>query len=149
MVASWFRLSGLSFVGVLFSCNVLASDFTVQIGAFKQLGTGFTEAAEEFGPVTRRINDVGITVVSVGSYATRDAAERALGALVADYPDAFVRSTTTIAPPANTLAATAQDNARWSQLPPEDRKNVVYLDGKLHIKRGDEFIPLADYPPQR
>jgi hypothetical protein len=32
----------------------------------------------------------------------------------------------------------------WKLLTPEQQKNLVYLDGKLHIKSGDQFTPLNE-----
>ena len=31
----------------------------------------------------------------------------------------------------------------WKMLTPEQQKNLVYLDGELHVKNGDDFIPLS------
>lgn len=32
----------------------------------------------------------------------------------------------------------------WKMLTPEQQKNLVYLDGMLHVKNGDRFIPLRE-----
>ena len=36
----------------------------------------------------------------------------------------------------------------WKMLTPEQQNNLVYLDGKLHVKNGDSFIPLSEITGQ-
>ena len=36
-----------------------------------------------------------------------------------------------------------------NQLPADERRNVVMLDGRLHYKDGDRFTPLAEYLSNR
>lgn len=36
----------------------------------------------------------------------------------------------------------------WGNLTPEQQSNIVYLDGVLHVKNGDEFIPMEELVSQ-
>ena len=36
----------------------------------------------------------------------------------------------------------------WNMLTPEQQKKLVYLDGELHVKDGDNFIPLDEITGQ-
>ena len=138
------------------SIPAAAAEYVVQIGAFRHPNPSFAEAASTVGQVSNRVTASGLTRVEVGSYASRTAAIEALERLrAAGYDDAFVRRSgagnpapAALAP--RTPAVSAAPKPRGVQdelasLPADIRRRAVILDGRLHIKEGNRFIPIAEY----
>ncbi len=148
------------------STNALA-EYAVQVGAFSKPSQAFADAVRELGEVNTAQSDAGITVFTVGRYATVDAAQADLARIQTTYPDAFVRNMPAGArqpqdlPQDNAVVAavdktpgadksryvsgTTEDSDLWNSLSDEERRRVVYLDGVLHVKQGEQFVPLTDY----
>ncbi len=151
--------------------QLLYADYTVQIGAFSKPSDAFAAPARSIGQVNTTATSNGITIFTVGDFDTMTSAKDALDSLRNDYPDAFVRNipgsrkpvaasrpaeptTTGMATPTPTepktrrLTATqgsSEDSQLWNSLTDDERKRVVYLDGVLHLKQGERFVPLAEY----
>lgn len=138
--------------------QVMAVDYAVQIGAFKQVPqSSYLDAANSYGSILRLDAGDGVTAYSIGPFGSRDDAETTRGLLLDHYPDAFIRQ---VSDGQIVSAPTATSDARASSAPTrviagagndlsgltaEERQRVVYLDGVLHIKEGDSFTPLSTY----
>lgn len=146
-----------------------AATYTIQIGAFKSPSAQFADRARAVGNVYAIERASGVVALSVGSFASSAEANSALARIEDDYPGAFVRhanpdarrafantSGNGSAMPAASSAAEAQARTRpaanssdtsdiLATLSPSERKHVVYLDGVLHFKQGDQFLTLAEF----
>lgn len=139
--------------------NAVAADFTIQIGAYQNLSDNIIQRAESLGSV--KTSSVGkLTRVTIGSYASRESAAQDLARVKASgFDGAFVRTAVS----SSTAAVVAQQASHYDthshgpdthvhlpnsiqrkldEIDIEDRENVVILDGKLHRKVGDSFVPL-------
>lgn len=154
---------------LLGSGTTLAATYTIQIGAFKSPSAQFTERARSVGNVYATDRASGVIALSVGSFASSAEANSALARIEDDYPGAFVRhanpnarrafaesnsngramasasSTATSSPRARPATAVSDTSDVLATLSASERKHVVYLDGVLHFKQGDQFLTLAEY----
>ncbi|MEM1229179.1 MAG: SPOR domain-containing protein [Pseudomonadota bacterium] len=148
-----------------------AEDYTIQIGAFSTPSDRFAASARSEGTLYYTARDGGMVALSIGRYASFAAAQNQLAQLQDSYPDAYVRRADPDAAQrwpgggagiaAETASATraargsaarrtnAPDDAILATLSEAERKNVVYLDGKLHVKEGNRFTPLREYQRSR
>ncbi|MFK8030016.1 MAG: SPOR domain-containing protein [Gammaproteobacteria bacterium] len=142
-----------------------ADSFDVQIGAFRYPDASKMKLPAGVGELRSTSGPNGFTRFVVGPYDTRSAAKQALAELrAAGYGSAFIRATRnridayevdsrTSTPTAQTYTASQQSTSsgptqreldQLMRLTEEERRNVVYLDGRLHKKVGDEFVPLSN-----
>ena len=145
--------------GILVLSNQASAEFTIQIGAYQHLSDNIIQRAESLGPV--KTSAAGkLTRVTVGSYTSREGAAADLAKVKASgFDGAFVRtavggsSGVVVAQQASHYDAHSHGPDTHVHLPNniqrkldtidvEDRDNVVILDGKLHRKIGDTFVPL-------
>lgn len=156
----WLPLA-LALVG--WSTATTAAEYAIQVGAFKSPTQTFAENLRSYGEVNTSQSSSGITIFTVGRYGSVDEAKGDLNRIAADYPGAFVRNmpsaagsvdVASMASGASTAAtrkvATQQrkkspDTQLWDSLSDSERRRVVYLDGVLHLKQGDQFVPLDEY----
>jgi len=128
-----------------------AGSYTVQIGTYRNPDHTVIEdrMPEDIGEIRTATTASGLTEFLVGSFGTFSEAEDALERLQgAGFDDAFVRrqgdsprgSGGTVTDEESNLPQ--DDRALLSSLSEEERRSVVYLDGRLHRKIGDQFIPL-------
>ena len=141
-------LKSIPLLLVLFAGTVRADSYSVQIGTYR---TPDRDALEErvpadLGELRSTTTPSGLTQFRVGDFASREDAEEALDTLrESGFDDAFVRRLgETQAHTESESTKPRDDSALLSSLSEEERRNVVYLDGRLHRKVGDEFIPLED-----
>ena len=147
------------------SWNTLAdsSHFSIQIAATQDADLTRFREITEFGKLSTEETGSGLIRVKVGSFKSRADAERALQNIRAKgFAEAFITSPSikVTSPPKNTETETVnstpikpQDNdvvipeatPAWSRLTEEQKRNVVYLDGVLHLRVNGEFIPLSSY----
>jgi len=143
------------------SSSVNADNFGIQIGAYKNLSEEALERANALGDL-QTVQSGNFTRVLVGSYSSRKDAQAQLSSIQAKgYTDAFVttinRSSST---QAHSHAVSASHNSshvssghghthlpnhinsKLSGLSNEELSKAVILDGKLHFKEGDRFIPV-------
>ncbi len=159
----------MAFTALLLASPAFA-EYTIQVGAFGKPSQAFADRVRELGEVNTTQNARGMTVFTVGRYATSDAANADIERVRREFPDAFVRSMPDSArspdAKANAVAAaddtqgaeragyprlisgTTRDSELWNSLSAEERRRVVYLDGVLHVKEGESFVPLAEYRRQ-
>jgi len=105
----------------LISPNVIADKYTIQVGAYRESTDHILAQAHSLGEVSTRASGT-LTFVSIGKYESRDSANADLYRIqTGGFSDAFVK---------------------LDKLTDEEKKNAVILDGKLHIKRGNDFIPI-------
>ena len=122
-----------------------ASAYTVQIATYRNLPNNFLTSAEAFGEVhTSQADD--LTRVSVGSFNDRNEAQKLLSRLKqAGYEDAFINRLAT-----SSAASTQHNNAthhssemaKFRNLSDAEKDRAVFVDGKLHLKEGNQFIPV-------
>lgn len=148
-------------IALLAVTSVEAGEWSVQIGAFRDAPAGYTAAAEEVGPLSTTQNAAGVTRFQIGRYDSRDAAANALAALVgAGYADAFIvkknvkknvkkgagpkmaRATTSEPATPVRVSRSSESSDPLADVPESIRSRVVVLDGRYHVKDGDEFTPL-------
>lgn len=151
----------------LISPNVIADKYTIQVGAYRESTDHILAQAHSLGEVSTRASGT-LTFVSIGKYESRDSANADLYRIqTGGFSDAFVRRI-----PRNAREQTASINTskishshghdseshshgdeshehlpepiqrKLDKLTDEEKKNAVILDGKLHIKRGNDFIPI-------
>lgn len=137
-----------------------ADSFNVQIGAYRNPDVIGIEVPATIGEIQRSKGPDGLTRLMVGPFASRDAAEKAQDELkAAGFGGAFIRATldasmatarsqTKSAAPRVAVkhesGAAQRDLDILAGLSAEERRDLVYLDGRLHRKVGDEFIPLRN-----
>ncbi len=133
---------------VLSASAASAAEYVVQIGAFRRPSQDFAAAARQVGEVTTVVTSSGVTLFQVGTFGSFSEANEARSSLrAAGYADAFVRRARRSAAslPAVSAAPPAEGATRFERLPAELQARTVYLDGRLHVKEGDRFIPLSEY----
>ncbi len=150
----------LAFALIGWSATTNAAEYTIQVGAFKNPSQSYAENLRSYGEVNSSQSSSGVTVFTVGRYSSVDEAKSDLNRIASDYPGAFVRNLPSSASstgnisstrsPAPSKAATQSsrktpDTQLWESLSESERRRVVYLDGVLHLKQGDQFVPLAEY----
>ncbi|MGB5326115.1 MAG: SPOR domain-containing protein [Pseudomonadales bacterium] len=121
--------------------------YSVQIGAYASPAPGLRESLVAFGSVS--IDNSGeLSRYLVGNFSNRGEAELLRDELQREgFADAFVRSIGG-GPAAPSHSAhhhrdiPAAEQSKLDALSAEQRSNVVYLDGVLHLKEGDTFRPL-------
>lgn len=136
---------------VALASTTASAEFSVQIGAFRTVGSGFEDDARAFGSVYTDVTAAGVTRVRVGPFSSRAEADAAVRDIrAAGYNDAFVLRTGMDASSSLPSVAAAppvsvSHTSDFDRLPADVRANAVYLDGALHVKEGDRFIPLREY----
>lgn len=140
-----------------------ASEYTIQVGAFKNPSQSYADSLRSLGEVNTAQSSSGVTVFTVGRYNSVDAAKGDLNRIADQYPGAFVRnmpasarsaefasnggstSSASESAPARETGNSSPDTQLWESLSESERRRVVYLDGVLHLKQGDQFVPLDEY----
>ena len=170
------------------SLNALAENslFSIQITATEAPNLTFFKEATGFDSLYSEETKSGLVRIKLGSYTSRNAAERDLIKIKnKGFPDAFVTSYTgkklskatklkksplvsnkkvriinkpkenDLLPPNSEEVAISEpkenkllppsSSPAWSKLTETQKRNVVYVDGILHLHEGDKFIPLSSY----
>ena len=150
--------------------------YLVQIGAYQQPNEAALKAASEYGHLIQSDASNSLTRVYVGKFANRSAAERARdGLLSAGYDGAFLvnyvsveaslvdselaffnqekhfengsyENESAVLPK---TAVSSSDIDTLDDLTAQERALVVYLDGKLKIKRGEQFMSIDEFRASR
>lgn len=120
--------------------------YSIQIGAYKHLPDHLIKAVEKFGSIHTLKSD-GLTRISVGNFNKRSKAQELLLHLKqAGYHDAFIsrlsintaKSSREEARPSDTIS----EMDKYSNLSKSDKEKAVFINGKLHLKEGNQFIPV-------
>ena len=156
------RLFFIVFMAVLTS--QAGATYTIQIGAYADPSHAPLDEAREIGNVTMTPGRDGLTRIRVGDYATEADAQLTLERLRgAGYADAYIHeSRGTKSTPASVMSAApaaqatamapvrgrgvgaseARLAAARAKVSPDQYMNIVYLDGRLMLKEGDQFTAL-------
>ena len=134
--------------------------YALQVGAYKQLDMALLSTLEQYGTLYTEETDQGLTRVKLGNYASRAEAEDTLKMIRnMGFQDAFLSSASggvsnfeadaPIVEMASSYSSNGYVNPEslpiWNQLSDDQRENVIYLDGILHIEEDGQFIRLSDY----
>ena len=137
----------------------MADQYGVQVGAYQSLQDTTLEKASNLGEVLQ-VNKGGLTSIIVGAYDSYESAQASLGKFQsAGFTDAFVRKLPHQNAAHHSTGASRDHEThnhggsehvhlpsgieqRINQMTEQERQNIVILDGKLHRKVGDQFIPI-------
>ena len=130
-----------------------ANGYTVQIGTYRNPDRDLIEdQVADIGEINTATTTSGMIEYLVGPFATDGEAQGALQRLqAAGFGDAFVRRTADSREHAQAHGQRfpqEEESELLSSLSEEERRTVVYLDGRLHRKIGDRFIPLDSAPDE-
>ncbi len=154
----------------LFSAgSVSAAEYTIQIGAYEKPAKSLVTQASQLGEVNTALNDMGMTILTIGRYDTAREARVELpsiretyqGAFIRAVPDSiswgsgyenFVEGSAPVEPASSYVSTSSGSSAAQtygtdslSSLTAEERRHAVYLDGVLRMKDGDSFMSLEEY----
>lgn len=144
----------------LVSGQSLAGQYAIQLEASKSPHLPRFDTLHAYGSLYTEAADNGYIRTRLGPYDSKDQARETLQQIHdVGFPEAIMvkhQSGGVSQPVAlkNTTQTSDIENfdvktlKEWNMLTPEQQKNLVYLDGKLHIKDGDSFTPLAEITGQ-
>jgi len=122
--------------------------YSIQIATYKNLPENFVASAEKYASV-HTSQSGGLTRVSVGRFNNRSEAQDLLSQLkLAGYEDAFISQTgssmtsTLHHDDSHHQKSPGSEMAKFRNLSPSEKDRAVFVDGKLHLKQGDKFIPV-------
>jgi hypothetical protein len=125
------------------------------MGAYERPELSENESAARVAKVYMFKGATGLTRIMVGRFSSSADAQATLDALkTAGYRDAFItRSNEKAFNDVEQLTGSQDSGSRradanWNHLSKELRAKLVILDGRPHIKDGDRFTPLEQYPRQ-
>lgn len=149
LTASWGALAG----DAQFSIQVAAVKETSKLAFFKQ-STGFDSLYTEE-------TESGLVRIKLGAYRSREEAKKDLFVIKRKgFPQAFITANTrrpavkspiiyskphAISEPIKSDHPDPSSSPAWSTLTEVQKRNVVYVDGVLHLHEGGKFIPLSSY----
>ena len=143
-------------LGLAIAGQAQADAYAVQVAAFATPSPAVAESYRQYGTV-RVQRDANWSRVLIGTFADRDDAQLFLLELKREgFTDAFIRVLDSSAvvldgngDTEHSHAGTAPhrhmaepDLQRLHKLSDEEKARAVYLDGELHLKEGERFIPL-------
>ena len=138
----------------LITVPAMASQYAVQLEASKSPDLGRYQALSAHGNLYTVAASNGYTRTRLGPYENKNIALDVLDKVkAAGYADAFIAKqqssdiTSSVAlHPAKRQYDIENFDVKtlkeWKMLTPEQQANLVYLDGKLHVKSGNKFTPL-------
>lgn len=134
-----FTVSGNSFAG--------SSTLSIQILASEEPNISTIESSTGFKELYTEDSGLGFIRVKLGSYHSRGEAERALNEVKEKgFPDAFITSYNK-GEKSHTHSViktfSPEDSPAWPRLTEEQKQNIVYVDGVLHVHENGNFIPLS------
>lgn len=141
---------------LLFSLSSFASQYAVQLEASKSPDIGRYESLSAYGKLYTIAADNGYTRTRLGPYASKTKALEVLDNVrAAGFTDAFIAKQQSGTKSTANQSVTTKGQfdietfdvktlKEWKMLTPEQQANLVYLDGKLHVKNGNEFTPLNE-----
>jgi len=134
-----------------------ASQFAIQLEASKSPSLQSYQALNKHNNLYKMPIDNGYIRIRMGPYESRKLAQSALEKIhEAGHRDAFITtySNADTKQSLDTSMAVKKQHEietfdvktmkEWKMLTAEQQANLVYLDGKLHIKNGRQFTPLSD-----
>lgn len=144
-----FTLTTIIFLTCIVIAEPLTGSYSVQIGSYKQLPDKFPKSVEQYGSV-HITPHAELTRVSVGNFNNKSNAEKLLSRLKqAGFKDAFIsRITTESSSIQNQItrqkiknpSSATSEMAKFRNLTKSEKDRAVFLNGKLHLKEGKQFI---------
>lgn len=139
-----------------------ASQYAIQLEASKSPNLDRYQALSVHGKLYTVVANNGYTRTRLGPYKNKDQALAVLDKVhAAGYLDAFIakhQSSEITTSSVNSKVAKqiydiesfdVRTLKEWKMMTPEQQANLVYLDGELHIKNGDNFIPLDEITDEK
>ena len=140
----------------LVTVPAIASQYAVQLEASKSPDLNRYQALSVHGSLYTVAASNGYTRTRLGPYENKSKALDVLDKVkAAGYADAFIAKQQN-----NDITASVASHPvkrqydienfdvktlkEWKMLTPEQQANLVYLDGKLHVKNGNKFTPLHE-----
>lgn len=144
----------------LITGSAWASQYAVQLEASKSPSLDRYKDLSEYGRLYTVAANNGYTRTRLGPYENKSKALDVLDKVqAAGYTDAFIakqqNGDTTPSVSSSVKSHTSKRQydienfdvktlKEWKMLTPEQQANLVYLDGILHVKNGNKFIPLDE-----
>ncbi len=136
-----------------FTSQTYAGTYAIQLAASKTPELATFASLEEFGNLYTTDAGNGLIRTRLGPYLSKQTALEALTKVhAAGHSTAFLANagsddmgSGTSMTFENTSSNYQQDSTELQGLSEEQQANVVNLDGTLHIKNGDDFIPLSEF----
>lgn len=141
----------------LFTSQVYANEYAIQLEASKAPELSRYQQLDTLGQLYTTPTGTGYTRARLGPFSNKEDALDALNKVhAAGYQDAFLakenRDNETQSLSSNPVSSNPEDIYNfdvktlpvWQKLTTQQRENLVYLDGKLHIKNGDDFTPIEN-----
>ena len=136
----------------LCSTSLLASDYAIQLESSKNPQLSRFKQVATLGKLYTEPYKNGYIRTRLGLYNSKAQALKILESVHhAGFSDAFIVYEKDAVASSKHTAVKAQHDMdsfdvktlpEWAELTPEQQKNIVYLDGVLHIKNGNHFTPL-------
>ena len=146
------------------SWGALAGDaqFSIQVAAVKEASKlAFFKESTGFDSLYTEETESGLVRIKLGAYRSREEAEKDLLSIKRKgFPQAFITANTeeptvkspiiyskphAINEPIKNDRTDPSASPVWSTLTEVQKRNVVYVDGVLHLHEGGKFIPLSSY----
>ncbi len=138
-----------------------SSQYAVQLEASKSPNLNRFESLKVYGQLYTVDANNGYTRTRIGPYENKNKALEVLKEVhAAGFQDAFIakqKSEDAISPAAVSKSSNhagkhnydietfdVRTLKEWKMLSAEQQANLVYLDGKLHVKDGNRFTPLGE-----
>lgn len=132
----------LTLVSVIFFCSSAWADkYVIQVGAFHKVTDQTLSTVAHYGDYQQEQSG-NLTRLTVGLFQSRQDAEKLLVDVKKDYPEAFVRMVDEQLSDHHHPHFSGPEMEKWQHLTEDQRAHAVYLDGKLHLKYGDDFTSI-------
>jgi len=140
-------------VFIFYSSLIWADQYTIQVGAFREVSEQTLSSVVRYGAYQQEKKG-DLMRLMVGSFHSRQDAEALLFEIKKSFPQAFVRlvDQQENVERHHRLDEKTMDHQhphldgkemkKWQNLTAEQQGHAVYLDGKLHLKYGDDFTPV-------
>lgn len=143
----------LTLVSAIFFCSSAWADkYVIQVGAFHKVTAQTLSTVAHYGDYQQEQSG-NLTRLTVGLFQSRQDAEKRLVDVKKDYPEAFVRMVEGQKNKEHHHSYeqlsdhhhphfSGPEMEKWQHLTEDQRAHAVYLDGKLHLKYGDDFTSI-------
>lgn len=136
------RKVGISIFFLGLASISFAGDFTVQLAALSKPNPEFETQAANHGEVRTSASPEGLIRYRIGHFDTLFDAEEFVIKL---RNEGFTRAYVVALSETAVAIESSTELPELGSLPSDVRDQVVLLDGELHVKEGDNFIPVAQY----
>ena len=139
---------------LIFTAAVYAESYYVQLGAYRDPSNANLSSTGSLGQLEQRAGAGGLTRIRIINIESKTAASEVLvQAKEQGFSDAYIgerssrgnsnkTASNSMSIPAYSGPSDRRISAARDKVSPEQYGNIVYLDGKLVLKEGNEFRPL-------